>query len=130
MDGSIQLEREKLDLWAVALSGVCLVHCLALPIISTAIPLALQTPESHWVHVLLVLLATPLSAYVIWKSLEHSRAYWFVVVAASGLALLNVAAFVPVVSALEAPLTVAGAALLGSAHLARWIAGSAKTTVA
>lgn len=110
-----------IDLYAVALSALCLVHCLGLPMLVALTPLAGQLSESILVHRVLVLLAAPVSLWVSWKSLLMKDAWPFAMTMLSGLGLLLLAAFVDAVSAFEQPVTIAGALLLGTAHLWRWV---------
>lgn len=110
----------RLDLYAAALSTLCLIHCLALPLLATLLPLAGQFSESPLVHRVLVLLAVPVTLWVVWQSLPVRGARVFILAALSGLALLLVAAFSETVAAFEQPITVAGALILGMAHLGRW----------
>lgn len=111
----------RLDLYATGLSTLCLLHCLALPLLASLMPLAAQSVESPLVHRILVLVAVPVSLRVIWKALPAGRNGLFIGVASSGLGLLLLAAFVEAASAYEEPITVTGAVLLGSAHLWHWV---------
>ena len=108
-----------LDLCAAGLSTLCLIHCLALPFAATLLPLAAHFAESELVHQILVLLAAPVSLWVVRKAGAGSGL--FVAAALTGLGLLMLGAFVGAVAAYEEPITVAGAVLLGSAHLWRWL---------
>ena len=111
----------RLDLCAAGLSTLCLIHCLALPLVASLLPLAAQPVESHLLHQVLVVLAVPVSLRVVWKALPGGGNGLFIGVASMGLALLLTAAFVEAASAYEEPITVAGGVLLGSAHLWHWV---------
>ena len=117
---SAQATTARLDLYAAGLSTLCLLHCLALPLLVSLMPLAAQAAESELAHRVLVVAAVPVSLRVIWKILPAAGNGLFVGAALSGLGLLLVAAFVEALSAYEEPLTVAGGVLLGSAHLWHW----------
>ncbi|MEO0997215.1 MAG: MerC domain-containing protein [Pseudomonadota bacterium] len=110
-----------LDLYAAGLSTLCLIHCLALPLVATLLPLAANFAESELVHMALVLLAAPVSLWVVRKAWSTGGSGLFVGAALTGLGLLLLGAFVGAVAVYEEPLTVAGAVLLGSAHLWRWL---------
>ena len=110
-----------LDLCAAGLSTLCLIHCLALPLLVSLLPLAAQSFDSHILHQILALAAVPVSARVMWKALPAGGHGLFVATATTGLALLLTAAFVEATSAYEEPITVAGGLLLGSAHLWHWV---------
>ena len=117
---SAQTTTARLDLYAAGLSTLCLLHCLALPLLVSLLPLAALAAESELAHRVLVLAAVPVSLRVVWKTLPAAGNRLFVVAALGGLGLLLVAAFIETLSAYEQPLTVAGGVLLGSAHLWHW----------
>ena len=83
-----ELGRPRLDLYAAGLSALCLLHCLALPLLVTIVPLAAQTAESELVHRLLVLATVPVSLRVVWKTSAVHRNWLFVGSVSAGLALL------------------------------------------
>ncbi len=109
-----------IDYTAIGLSGLCILHCLALPILAGALPLAATWAEAEWVHKAFVLLAIPVSGYAIFLKGAFSRDRIFVIFVTVGLALLIVSAFVESLTKFEQPLTSAGAFLVGSGHLWRW----------
>ena len=53
-----------LDAGAVALSSLCLLHCLALPLLAAALPLFGVWAEAEWVHLVFVAIALPLGLLV------------------------------------------------------------------
>ena len=54
----------RLDLCAAGLSTLCLVHCLALPLLTSLLPLAAQSVGSPLVHRILVAVAVPVSLHL------------------------------------------------------------------
>ena len=112
--------RPRLDLYAAGLSALCLLHCLALPLLVTIVPLVAQTAESELVHQLLVVATVPVSLWVICTTFAVHRNRLFIAVVLAGLGLLMLAAFVEAVSAYEEAITVVGGMLLCSAHLWNW----------
>jgi len=110
----------RLDLYAAGLSTLCLIHCLALPLLASLLPLAGQLSENELVHQGLVLLAAPATLWAGWRSLSTNGGLPFIVAAFSGLGLLLLAAFIDALSTFEQPMTVIGALLLASAHFWRW----------
>ncbi len=108
----------QLDLYAAVLSGLCIAHCFALPVLITVLALSIPYSENEVVHVSLVLAAVPATLWVMFKSFAGRR--WFVWVAGTGLSLLLAGTFVPTLAAFEEPLSVFGALLLGAAHLWHW----------
>lgn len=109
-----------IDVSAITLSGLCVVHCLALPLIAAFLPLAGAWSEAEWVHKAFVVLALPLSGFAIVRGLSGPDWKVFVGLAVTGLILLVAAAFVEALHDFETPVTVAGALMLASAHIWRW----------
>ncbi|WP_426802994.1 MerC domain-containing protein [Xanthomonas campestris] len=107
-----------LDTSAIALSSLCLLHCLALPLLAAALPLLGRWEQAEWVHVVFVTAAVPLSGYALWSSHRRHRLpapVWGLAV--FGLAVLVLGASGLLTAALETPVTVAGSLLLAGAHL-------------
>ncbi|MEM1435900.1 MAG: MerC family mercury resistance protein [Pseudomonadota bacterium] len=110
------------DLVAAALSMLCLLHCLALPLLVPLLPLAGQLFGGEQIHRLLVLLAAPFSLGVMVAALRvppRSHAAGLAVALLTGLGLLLLALTEPL-AAYERPLTVTGAVLLAATHLWHW----------
>ncbi|WP_413894670.1 MerC family mercury resistance protein [Pantoea ananatis] len=53
------------------MSGLCLLHCLALPLLAAALPLFGVWAEAEWVHVVFVAIAAPLAGLALWRG--HRR---------------------------------------------------------
>jgi len=115
------LRSPRLDLFAIGLSTLCLIHCLALPILASALPFLAHFAENELAHKLLVLMAAPVSLSVVWMARSIRGSGLFVAAALVGLGLLFLGAFVSAVSAYEEPITIAGAVLLACAHSWRWL---------
>lgn len=111
----------RMDLYAVGLSTLCVLHCVALPVLVALMPVVGQAAENELVHRVLAVAAVPVSLRVIWKTRPLNRNRLFVGAALLGLALLLLPAFVEAVSAYEEPITVAGGVLLASAHIWHWL---------
>ncbi len=104
-----------LDGSAIGLSGLCLAHCLALPVAAAFFPLLGVWSEAEWVHVTFVALAAPLSAGAL--VLTRPRKPAAIALAAAGLALLVAALSYP---AAETLMTVAGGLALAVGHVVNW----------
>ena len=111
----------RLDICAVGISTLCVLHCVALPVFAALMPVAAQAAESELVHKLLVAAAVPVSLRVIWKTRLAGGNRLFAGAVLLGLGLLLLAAFIEAVSAHEQPMTIAGALLVGLAHLWRYL---------
>ena len=109
------------DASGMALSGLCIVHCLALPLMASFLPVAGVLAEAEWIHKVLVLFVLPISGWVIFRSLKTDGNLVFLGFAICGLVLLISAAFIHALHDLETPLTVAGASMLAFAHGWRWV---------
>jgi hypothetical protein len=105
-----------LDPAAVALSGLCLVHCLALPALSLVLPFLGYWAQAEWVHVVVIVLAAPLAAL----ALRGPDARPQMAMAAVGLSAMLAAACGWPVEGAELPLNTAGGLLVASAHALHW----------
>ena len=111
----------RLDLYAIGLSTLCVLHCVALPVLVALMPVAAQAAESELVHRVLVVAAVPVSLRVIWKTRPANGNRLFVSAVFLGLGLLLLAAYMEAVSPYEELVTVAGGVLLSSAHTWHWM---------
>lgn len=107
----------RLDFIAVGLSALCVIHCVALPLLVAIMPVIAQAAENELAHKLIVVAAVPVSLRVIWKTLPLERNKLFVGVVLAGLTLLILAAFVEAMETYEQLVTIAGASLLSTAHI-------------
>ena len=108
-----------LDGAAIGLSGLCLLHCLALPFFAGALPLLMPLTDSH-MHVQMLFFAVPLSALAIGIGYARHRDPRVMLAAISGLGLLVVGATVAHGSLgviADRLLTVSGSVVLAAAHL-------------
>ncbi len=107
-----------LDASAVVLSSLCLLHCLALPLLAAALPLFGAWAEAEWVHLLFVAIAAPLTGFALWRAHRLQplpTAAWMV--ATLGLVLLLAGALEWPSHDSETPVTVAGSLLLAATHV-------------
>jgi len=110
-----------LDGSAIGLSGLCLAHCLLLPIAAAVLPVLGAWVDAEWVHGLFVLVAAPLSGLALLTGAKGQRRPRLVLgLAACGLALLLSGAFMAATKDAETMMTVAGSFCLASAHIANW----------
>jgi hypothetical protein len=110
-----------IDASAMTLSGLCLIHCLLLPLVAVSLPVAGVLAEAEWVHKAFVAAALPISGFAIARSWNRPSAAGFAWLALTGLALLCAGAFVEPLHDHETALTVLGAVILAGAHLWRWV---------
>ena len=112
--------RSMVDLYAATLSFLCLLHCLALPMLTTLLPVLGHFSEHEGVHRALVVLAAPAALWVGYHALPVRRAPVFFACASVGLGLLVIGAFLVSTERQEVVATTIGALLLGYAHLWHW----------
>jgi hypothetical protein len=103
---------------AIVLSSLCLIHCLALPIMSAALPVAGVWAEAEWVHRLFVLLAVPFALLALTSKYVGYLTGSLIIF---GFAILAAGAFVEALHDNEVALTVIGASLLAAGHGLRWL---------
>jgi len=104
------------DVAAISLSGLCLAHCLALPLIASLLPLAGVGAEAPWVHWALALTAAPISLW----TLTRRPAAGPLLSGLLGIALLFSGAAEFPSHETETMITVAGALVLSVAHILNW----------
>ncbi len=108
-----------LDGAAIGLSGLCLLHCLALPFFVGVLPMLMPFAESH-LHAQMLYFAVPLSIIAVGIGYARHRSPMVVVAAAAGLALLIAGATVAHGSlgiVADRLFTVTGSVVLAAAHL-------------
>ena len=108
------------DASAATLSSLCIVHCIGLPLFTTLLPIASLFSEEEGLHLTMVLLAVPVTLWVVFVEVKTRRSTMFIAPALLGLALMLSAVFVGALSAYELHLTVVGGVTLAAAHLWRW----------
>jgi hypothetical protein len=109
-----------IDASAVTLSGLCLAHCLALPLLISVLPVTFQGLQSELFHQVLVLFAVPLAMLAGWGARHSKNALAIQVLLALGATGLILGAFVEPLHDYETLLTVLGALLLSVGHIFRW----------
>jgi len=118
MDQNSEKSTDWLDGTAVALSGLCLVHCLALPLILSALPFLASFEAGH-LHAQMLVVVLPLS--IVALSLGYRRHSDLRVIAAGlvGMLLLTIGGTIAhdhYGLLADRTLTVAGALTLATAH--------------
>lgn len=113
------LAMPRLDRWGIVVSAACLVHCLALPLLTAALPLlALAPGQTRWVHPVLLVLALNVTGLALWQGYRRHRRVRPALVGAPGIAAIAAALWAG--ERAETILTVAGVALVGAAHWLNW----------
>jgi hypothetical protein len=119
------LENTGLDRAAVFLSGLCLLHCLAIPFALMLGPLMgqwLVTSETR-VHWILLALAVPISALALWRGFARHHNRLTVGLGAGGLLLMFIGVSHVLGENWEIALTVVGVCALLAAHVRNMMSG-------
>lgn len=118
MSQSAENHKPDLDRVAVVLSGLCIVHCLALPVLLVAVPVIAEFASTHW-HLPMLLFAVPVSVIAIVMGYQRHGNLAIVGWAALGLLLLitgGTLAHHYLGPAVDRSLTVAGSLVLAAVH--------------
>ncbi|HEY7673343.1 MAG TPA: MerC domain-containing protein [Gammaproteobacteria bacterium] len=112
--------RHLFDQIAIALSGVCLVHCLAVPLLVAFLPLAAISfgSETHF-HSLMLWFVVPTSIVGLGLGLHAHRHIWIVLLGALGVSVLAAAALwghTAWATSVEVGVSVLGSLVLAAAH--------------
>lgn len=106
---------------AVSASFLCLLHCLALPLVLAALPAlssVLAIPESF--HIWVLAFAVPASGAALWSGRARHGASWPLPLGMAGLAMLAIGAFAFGETRWETPVTTLGSLTLAAAHVVNW----------
>ena len=105
------------DKIAITLSMICVLQCLFLPLLITALPLLdIWWLADSFLHPILLLVVIPLTLITLLPGYKKHKNIQPIIIAAPALVLLIAGAFIPE-SMVEKLLTVAGALILASAHI-------------
>jgi hypothetical protein len=118
MDNSSANQSDALDKAAVALSGLCLLHCLLLPVIITLLPFLGQFSDRH-LHAEILIIVLPVSLIALTIGFRRHADKRVVGLGIAGLLLLLVGATLAhslygVVA--DRMLTITGSVILALAH--------------
>ena len=120
-----------LDGAAVTLSALCLLHCLALPLVVAGVPFLSQFSEGH-LHAQVLIVVLPLSSIALALGFRRHRNLGIVLGGIMGMALLLVGATVAhrhLGLTADRAFTIAGSIILAVAHFyngfrRKWISSS------
>jgi hypothetical protein len=118
MDQSMSKSTNWLDGTAVGLSALCLIHCLALPLLVAGLPFLAQFSEGH-LHAQMLVVVLPLSIVALGLGFRHHRSGQIIAAGFIGMALLTIGATVAhsqLGLATDRTFTIFGALILASAH--------------
>ncbi len=114
------------DASALSLSGLCLVHCLLLPVAAMFLPALVFLSHAEWVHTAFLVFAVPMTSLALWSvHKHHPLPLSLILVAAAGLVCLAGGAFGWPMQTWAEQATIAGSLLLVTAHIWNWRRGTA-----
>jgi MerC mercury resistance protein len=106
-----------LDGLAISASLLCLIHCLALPIMVLALPLiGVALGDSEWFHPLILVFAIPTSSYALFRGFREHGQPKSLIFGFSGLLCLFFGIWVEHFALFGTGLTVAGSLFLAIGH--------------
>ncbi len=118
MDNRFSRRGGILDHAAIVVSGLCLVHCLLLPIIIVAVPLLAQLNETHF-HAQMLLVVVPVSLFAFAHGYRRHGNLRIIAGGVAGIALLFIGGTVVHASygiLADSLLTIAGSIILATSH--------------
>ena len=109
------------DKFAIGLSLICAVHCLALPLLLIILPsiIALQL-DNEVFHTLIIITVLPVSIFALTLGYKQHKSNWLLMLGFTGLLLLVIAVILGEETTGEFGeklLTVLGASLVAAGHL-------------
>lgn len=110
-----------LDGFALSASFLCLIHCLALPLVLAALPALaaiLHVPESF--HLWMLVFAVPASMLAVLRGHRHHHRLQPPVIALAGLVLMTLGVLSARSEWVELLLSVTGGLTLAWAHIVNW----------
>lgn len=118
MDNSSSEKGGILDHAAIALSGLCLVHCLLLPVIIIALPLLGQLNATHF-HAQLLIVVIPVSLFAFTLGFRRHANQAIIAGGIAGISLLFIGGTVAHANfglLADSLLTMAGSIVLATSH--------------
>ena len=118
MDQNSSNSTDWLDGAAVALSALCLVHCLALPLVVAGLPFLAQYSESH-LHAQVLIIVLPLSVIAFGLGFRRHRDMRIILAGGLGMLLLVIGATIAhsqLGLAADRLFTISGSLMLATAH--------------
>jgi hypothetical protein len=114
----------RLDAFGLAISAICLVHCLALPLLAVLVPafaLGFDADDDHTFHWVLFGLAVPISTLALWRGAARSANFRWLQVGTAGLALMLIGVLHLFGAGSEVPITALGVTFLAIAHVRNFL---------
>lgn len=116
------------DAVAIALSSLCLLHCLLLPLLLLMLPaLAIALHDgpvwAHWIHWGLLATALPVSGFALWQGLARHGRFLPLGLAVVGFSVMFLGAMAHHAAIISPALIVSGGLVVAFGHWHNWRAG-------
>lgn len=109
------------DVAAIGLSVLCMVHCLALPLLAASLPFLGLFADAPWAHWAFAGITAPIAAWCLSRPFSDGNRNWALLsLGGSGALLLFMAAAEWPAHEWETPVTVVGGLMLATAHGLNW----------
>jgi len=118
MDNRSSRSSDILDRAAIALSGLCLVHCLLLPVIIVGLPLLAQFNATHF-HVQMLIVVVPVSLFAFTLGYRQHGNKTIIAWGTAGIAIMFIGGTLAHANygiLADSLLTMAGSITLATAH--------------
>ncbi len=109
-----------LDGFALSASALCMVHCLALPLLLAVLPALTSRFSGPWFHIVMLMVAIPTSVIALVGGFRRHHLLWPLFLGATGLTLMAGGVMFEGRFIVETGMTVFGSAMLASAHIMNW----------
>ena len=119
-----QSQQRRLDAAGLAISGICLVHCLALPLVAVLVPAAafgFDHDTDHAFHWVLLGLAAPISSLALWRGAVRTSNWRWLKLGSVGLLLMLLGVLHVFGANSEVAVTMFGVTLLAFAHVKNFL---------
>ena len=119
------MSAKSIDHVGVAISALCIVHCVLMPVLASALPVAGSIAENEVLHKVLVLIAIVPAVFAFGGVQQSKFAIAIRMLGMFGVLTLLTSAFIETLHDMETILTIMGALSLASAHIWRIAANRA-----
>jgi hypothetical protein len=123
-DPTPDARNHRLDAFGLAISAICLVHCLALPLLAVLVPafaFGFDTDGDHTFHWVLFGLAVPISTLALWRGAARTANFRWLQIGTAGLVLMLIGVLHLFGGGSEVPITAFGVTLLAIAHVKNFL---------
>jgi hypothetical protein len=117
IERALQMQGKWLDQFAISASLLCLIHCLALPVMILALPvIGAALGNSEWFHPVILMVATPTSLYALVSGFREHGQPKSLVFGLIGLLFLFFGIWIEHLALAGTALTVVGSLFLAVGH--------------